>query len=125
MGRNRGRREPPAGVGGLPIADVTDSTEPGGHVALVVERQEHEHRAFFRPARDPVALGRLTRSQRAIVDELADHGLEISEMQAHMRAMVTDARDQGLSWNVIGWALGLTGEGARRAYGVRYAGEDD
>lgn len=120
MGRNRGRQEPPSGVGGLPVADVTDSVGPGDYIALL---RSAEGAAFVRPAREPVALGRLSRVQRGLVDALEHHGNSIALMQDHMRALVDEARDAGISWNVIGWSLGLTGEGARRAYG-RFIGED-
>ena len=35
-----------------------------------------------------------------------------------MRELVADARNAGVSWGLIGWSLGMTGEGARQRYGL-------
>lgn len=73
--------------------------------------------AFFAPP-EPATLRRLGPAQRDDVELLQEHGLALVRMQQHLDELVERARDSGVSWNLIGWSLGITGEGARQRWGV-------
>lgn len=74
-------------------------------------------RAFFAPP-EPATLKRLGAAQREDVSLLQEHGLALVGMQKHLDELVERARDSGVSWHLIGWSLGMTGEGARQRWGV-------
>jgi hypothetical protein len=68
----------------------------------------------------PTRADRLTEDQHEVLADLERHALEVAKIQGHLRTLVGQARGSGVSWSLIGWATGLTGEGAR----VRYADAD-
>lgn len=67
----------------------------------------------------PRSVRHLTDAQRAPVTDLVRVAEQWEHLHRHAVEAVTEARSRGVSWAVIGWALGLTGEGAR----LRYAGD--
>lgn len=67
----------------------------------------------------PTAVRRLDEDGVEIVAALQEHTAAISEMQAHFDDLVAEARAAGLSWSVIGWSIGTTGEAARQRWGSR------
>lgn len=66
----------------------------------------------------PRAVSRLGADQREALDRLVRQAREIERQRALLDATVRKARDQGVSWAVIGWALGTTGEAARQRWGA-------
>ncbi len=91
-------------VGGLETGDVE-----------IVRTKTGE--AFFRPHVRPRAWDRLGPEGQAVLSGLQHIAGEMSQLQAHVELHVQDARELGASWDVIGWSLGVTGEGARQRYG--------
>lgn len=65
----------------------------------------------------PRSLARMTADQGDVVAEMQRAGFVIQREQRALRELVRDAREVGLSWDAIGWCVGLTGEGARKRYG--------
>lgn len=74
--------------------------------------------AFFSSA-PPVAAGRLRPGERDLVEMLAEHLRAADELERHAAAFVDELRGCGVSWDVIGWAAGITAEGARQRWLVR------
>lgn len=65
----------------------------------------------------PVSARRLRGEPLQVYAELMRLGLSVAELEARARdQLVPAAREAGLSWALIGSALGLTGEGARLRY---------
>lgn len=81
----------------------------------------HDGAAFFTP---PSAWRKLTAEQRMEFAALQQLVSQIHVMQGHLELHVQELRDAGLSWHMIGWALGTTGEAARQRFGGRERGED-
>lgn len=50
--------------------------------------------------------------------------LKRAEAQLEIEAGVHAARAQGVSWAALGWAVGTTGEAARKRWGVDDQGDD-
>lgn len=73
--------------------------------------------AFFRPASVPAAAGRLNDHQAETLRDLQLLGDQIAAAQLRLDELVEEARSQGISWALIGWSVGLTGEGARGRWG--------
>ena len=69
----------------------------------------------------PRAVARLGADQRAALDRLAQTAVEIQRQQDDLAAKVAAARSHGVSWAVIGHAVGTTGEAARQRWGTRSA----
>lgn len=65
----------------------------------------------------PRAVARLGSDQRVALDRLAQVASEIERRQDELTAKVAAARAQGVSWAVIGHAVGTTGEAARQRWG--------
>jgi hypothetical protein len=53
----------------------------------------------------------------AVVHQLVVDGRELEQLQRRVRARVDHARGLGVSWGVVGLALGISAEGARSRYG--------
>jgi hypothetical protein len=65
----------------------------------------------------PVSLRRMSAEARDTYLLLQRVGHQIAHLEQHAATdLVPAARDAGLSWSVIGAALGITGEGARKRY---------
>lgn len=65
----------------------------------------------------PSSAGRLTPAQHDLLSEMQHTALDVAELQAALRDVVWQARRAGVSWALVGWSVGLTGEGARTRYG--------
>ena len=48
--------------------------------------------------------------------ELMRQAVEVAQLEATMARLADELRGYGVSWNLIGHAVGLTGEGARGRY---------
>lgn len=66
---------------------------------------------------EPLAVRRMKPEQRTEWLRLVEVGREVAELEERAREEVAAARRLGVSWSVIGSALGITGEGARRRFG--------
>jgi len=82
-------------------------------LALNESVQDGRAAAFFAPR----AYKRLTDEGQQVLASLQRIAAQIHEMQAHLDEHVLDARDLGASWDLIGWSVGTTGEGARQRWG--------
>lgn len=65
----------------------------------------------------PSSVERATPDQHDALHALQRAALGAREAQATLRAEVEYARDLGVSWGVIGWCVGTSGEAARQRYG--------
>lgn len=68
----------------------------------------------------PSAYAKLNESQRELISELQHVAAEISRLTDAMGSLVREGRDEGLSWDLLGWSIGRTG----RAVSMRF-GDDD
>jgi hypothetical protein len=73
--------------------------------------------AFFRPAIRPRSWDRLGEEGVSLVSGLQRIAAQIHEMQGHLEEHVLDAREVGVSWDLIGWSVGTTGDAARQRWG--------
>lgn len=64
----------------------------------------------------PFAARRLKGEALDVFTALQHGGLIISEIEHDLHHMAHEGRELGLSWSLIGAAVGLTAEGARRRY---------
>lgn len=64
----------------------------------------------------PTVRGQVVAGAGRRLTALADLTLDARRIQDEIRAQVAALRGQGVSWQVIGLALGVTGEGARSRY---------
>lgn len=65
----------------------------------------------------PVSLRKMSEEGRESYVTLQRVGLQLAHLEDHVRVeLVPAARAAGISWSVIGAALGITGEGARKRY---------
>ena len=67
----------------------------------------------------PIAVARLGAEQRAALDRLAQAAVEVRRRQDLLLAAVDAGRSVGLSWAVVGHAVGTSGEAARQRWGSR------
>lgn len=67
----------------------------------------------------PRAVARLGGDQRAALDRVSEAAGALQRAQDDLRARVVAARSYGVSWAVIGHAVGTTGEAARQRWGSR------
>ena len=75
------------------------------------------HRDWSPPT--PRAVSRLGSEQRVALERIGHVSGEAQRAAADLAASVLAGRAQGLSWSVIGHAVGTTGEGARQRWGSR------
>lgn len=74
--------------------------------------------AFFRPAIRPRAWNRLDPQGQSLVAGIQTIAAQIHEMQGHLEEHVTEAREQGVSWDLVGWSVGTSGNAARQRWGA-------
>ncbi len=92
-----------------PLAgDATDFE--GEDVAII---RDPQGRAALLP-RSVAKLGPVLGGE---VRGLLESAAELQERQAAIADRVGDLRDRGVSWGVIGWAVGTTSEAARKRWG--------
>lgn len=65
----------------------------------------------------PASARRLAGEALEVYAELMQTALQVNELEAEMTEMAHELRGRGVSWALIGHAVGLTGEGARGRYG--------
>lgn len=66
----------------------------------------------------PQAIRRLKGESLEAAQALQETAAEIGMLQDRLEAYVGRARELGLSWNVIGWSVGTSGEAARQRWGL-------
>lgn len=64
----------------------------------------------------PASARRLTGDALEGYADLMKLALEVAQLEAQMSQLADELRGYGVSWNLIGHAVGLTGEGARGRY---------
>lgn len=64
----------------------------------------------------PASARRLDPEQLGTVRDLQRVGLQIATLEGQAEELAREARELGVSWSLIGFALGLTGEATRRRY---------
>lgn len=67
----------------------------------------------------PASARRLSGDALEAYADLMKHALEVAAREEFMSSLVLELREYGVSWNLVGTAVGLTGEGARQRYGSR------
>ena len=65
----------------------------------------------------PATARRLSGDALETYADLLKLGLQVGELEGQMGRLADELRGYGVSWNLIGHAVGLTGEGARGRYG--------
>ena len=88
----------------------------------VPQKDSHAGAAFERSTLPPRALQRLTPQARNTLAAVQNLAATLLSLEEHLDRHVVELRQEGASWQVIGWALGVTGEGARKRWG-EMAGE--
>lgn len=83
---------------------------PGGDVAVM---RDGDGSAYLMPR----ALRDLDRDQAAAARRLQDVADALAVGRDHLEAAVHRARSLGLSWDSIGWCIGLTGAAVRKRFG--------
>lgn len=64
----------------------------------------------------PRSAKRLDGEQMRVVKELQLLGHQWALLERDTDAIAADARELGISWSLIGFCLGITGEAARKRY---------
>lgn len=72
--------------------------------------------AFFQPI-TPERLSRLNEVQAASVADVQRISMHLREVREELDEAVRLAREDGISWHLIGWSVGTTAEGARQRWG--------
>lgn len=67
---------------------------------------------------EPQAVRRLGPEARSQYRHLSQLSREREGIENEIRALVLGMRSHGISWSVIGLAIGTTGEAARKRYGL-------
>jgi hypothetical protein len=65
----------------------------------------------------PRSLQGLPGPAQVIVTEVMRSAAAVHQAQADLAEFVAEAREHGVSWAGIGWAVGTTGESARQRWG--------
>jgi hypothetical protein len=66
----------------------------------------------------PNTVRRMPEDARASVMAVLRTGSEVQQLLERLDELVDQAREHGASWSVIGWAVGMSGEGARLRWGL-------
>ena len=66
----------------------------------------------------PASVKRLKGEQLEVASQIQSVAAEIGRLQDYLSEGVDWGRQIGLSWNVIGWSVGTTGEAARQRWGA-------
>ena len=64
----------------------------------------------------PRSAGRLDGERFAMLRDLQRHGHELRSLESHVDSLAEACHAEGISWSLIGFAIGLTGEAARQRY---------
>lgn len=65
----------------------------------------------------PSAYRRMNGEQREIVAELQDIAATMARLSEELEEIVGQARDAGISWDMVGWSIGRTGRAASMRFG--------
>jgi hypothetical protein len=65
----------------------------------------------------PRALRAAGPGARQASSDLAQTARRIDDLEADLSELVVVARGEGLSWDVIGWSVGTSGNAARKRWG--------
>lgn len=103
----------------VPVAPVVGGLHEGG-VDIVMSKSG---RAFFRPDVRPRAWSRMPIEAQETLAGLQAIVGQMRQMEEHVAEHVLELREMGASWDLIGWSLGMTGEGTRKRFGL--ADDDD
>lgn len=66
----------------------------------------------------PRAYRRLSAEGKSVVSEMQEQVAHISQIQAALAESIAYARECGISWDLIGWSVGTTGNAARQRWGL-------
>jgi len=66
----------------------------------------------------PVSYRRLSAPARDAVQGVQEAATAIRAWQAQLEERVLAARDEGVSWDLLGWSVGTTGSAARKRWGA-------
>jgi len=66
----------------------------------------------------PVSVRRLTGEALEVASDIQAVAAEIGALQERLTEGVAYGRQVGLSWGVIGWSVGTTGDAARKRWGM-------
>jgi hypothetical protein len=66
----------------------------------------------------PASAGRLAPPALEVVGDLQRLGVQLRALQDQVPELVEEARSLGVSWALLGWCLGRTGEAVRLRYGA-------
>lgn len=72
-------------------------------------------RPYFVP-QFPKALGKLDAVQQEVVSDLQGAVARVQQAQQDLEDLIVTARDAGVSWRLIGWTLGLSGEAVQQRW---------
>jgi hypothetical protein len=67
----------------------------------------------------PKSAARLDPDQREVLADLQRTGHELRDVEQRADDLAREAREVGVSWSLIGFCLGITGEAARLRYADR------
>lgn len=62
----------------------------------------------------PKAARRLPPDSIDVLTEMQGLTLEVVRLENRLRALTDEGRELGISWSLLGWVQGLTGEAVRR-----------
>jgi hypothetical protein len=84
-------------------------------VDVVVSRDEDggRHAAIM-----PRAMGKLGREGILMASDLQHTILEMQKLQNQLEQQIFEARDMGMSWNSIGWCIGISGNAVQQRWGA-------
>jgi hypothetical protein len=74
------------------------------------------------PARPPRLAEPLSVAGQMVVAWLKTHAARLDQLQDEVAEQVLRACEYGVSWEVIGWSLGMAGEDARHRWALVTAG---
>ena len=64
----------------------------------------------------PRAVARLSQEASEVVSDLQGKAFQLQEIREQVEDLVVIAREVGVSWDVIGWSVGTTGQAARQRW---------
>ncbi len=96
-----------------PVEDTEDLTlgsESSENVAVMLGG---DGAAYFAPR----SIREATPRQQSAAARIQTTVRLLGQGQVQLQMQVVDARFEGLSWEAIGWCMGLTGEAVRKRFG--------
>ena len=65
----------------------------------------------------PASARRLNGEQTEVLSQMQHRAIAAGRIRRELDDLAVEARDVGISWSLIGWSVGLTGEAARQRWG--------